>query len=393
MKILSVNAGSSSLKFQMYEMPEEKVLISGVFERIGLDNGMYTLKINGEKIKKEKELKDHSVAVQTLIDELLDNHIIESLDEIKAVGHRLVHGGEKYSESVVIDDDVIKTVEELSDLAPLHNPANLIGVKTFMNLIPNAVQVGCFDTAFHQTMAKEEFLYPVPYEWYTKYGVRKYGFHGMSHNYIANRCAELLGKKDAKIVSCHIGNGGSLCAIKDGKSYDTSMGFTPNAGLMMGSRSGGIDATLIPYVMQKTGKSMEEVFNDLNKNSGFVGVSGISSDSRDIEDAINEGNERAKLSQDIYVQKIVNYIARYFVELNGLDAIVFTAGVGENSKTTRAEILDKLACLGVKYDKEANNCRGEEKLISTPDSSIKVYVIPTDEEVMIARDTYRLSNK
>ena len=393
MKILSVNAGSSSLKFQMYEMPEEKVLISGVFERIGLDNGMYTIKINGEKIKKEKDLKDHAVAVQTLIDELLDNHIIESLDEIKGVGHRLVHGGERYSESVIIDENVIKAVEELSDLAPLHNPANLIGVRTFMKLIPNAVQVGCFDTAFHQTMAPTEFLYPVPYEWYTKYGVRKYGFHGMSHNYIANRCAELLGKKDAKIVSCHIGNGGSLCAIKDGKSYDTSMGFTPNAGLMMGSRSGGIDATLIPYVMEKTGETMEEVFNDLNKNSGFVGVSGISSDSRDIEDAISEGNERAILSQEIYVQKIVNYIARYFVELNGLDAIVFTAGVGENSIATRAAILDKIECLGVKYDKELNNFRGEERLISTPDSKIKVYVIPTDEEVMIARDTYRLGNK
>ena len=393
MKILSVNAGSSSLKFQMYEMPEEKVLISGVFERIGLDNGMYTIKINGEKIKKEKDLKDHAVAVQTLIDELLNNHIIESLDEIKGVGHRLVHGGERYSESVIIDENVIKAVEELSDLAPLHNPANLIGVRTFMKLIPNAVQVGCFDTAFHQTMAPTEFLYPVPYEWYTKYGVRKYGFHGMSHNYIANRCAELLGKKDAKIVSCHIGNGGSLCAIKDGKSYDTSMGFTPNAGLMMGSRSGGIDATLIPYVMEKTGKTMEEVFNDLNKNSGFVGVSGISSDSRDIEDAISEGNERAILSQEIYVQKIVNYIARYFVELNGLDAIVFTAGVGENSIATRAAILDKIECLGVKYDKELNNFRGEERLISTPDSKIKVYVIPTDEEVMIARDTYRLGNK
>ena len=393
MKILSVNAGSSSLKFQMYEMPEEKVLISGVFERIGLDDGFYTIKINGEKIKKEKDLKDHSVAVQTLIDELLENKIISSLDEIEAVGHRIVHGGEKYSESVIIDDDVIKTVEELSDLAPLHNPANLIGVKTFMKLIPNAKQVGCFDTAFHQTMEPEAFLYPVPYEWYTKYGVRKYGFHGMSHNYIANRCAELLDKKDAKIVSCHIGNGGSLCAVKDGKSFDTSMGFTPNAGLMMGSRSGGIDATLIPYVMQKTGKTMEEVFNDLNKNSGFVGVSGVSSDARDIESAIEEGNERAILSQEIYVQKIVNYIARYFVELQGLDAIVFTAGIGEKSPFTRAQILDKLACLGVKYDKELNDFRGEERLISTPDSSIKVYVIPTDEEVMIARDTYRLANK
>ncbi len=389
MKILSVNAGSSSLKFQMYEMPEEKVLISGTFERIGIGGGFYTIKINGEKIRKENELADHSVAVQILIDELIANKVIESLDEIKGVGHRIVHGGEKYASSVVINDDVIKTVTELSDLAPLHNPANLIGVKTFMELIPNAVQVGCFDTAFHQTMAPTEFLYPVPYEWYEKYGVRKYGFHGMSHNYIANRTAELLGNPEAKIISCHIGNGGSLCAIRNGKSYDTSMGFTPNAGLMMGSRSGGIDATLIPYIMQKTGKSLDEVFNDLNKHSGYLGVSGISSDSRDIEDAAAQGNERAILSQEIYVQKIVNYIARYFVELNGVDAIVFTAGVGENSSATRAAIMNRLECLGVKYDNEANRVRGEEKLLSTPDSSIKVYVIPTDEEVMIARDTYK----
>ncbi len=389
MKILSVNAGSSSLKFQMYEMPEEKVLISGTFERIGIGGGFYTIKINGEKIRKENELADHSVAVQILIDELIANKVIESLDEIKGVGHRIVHGGEKYASSVVINDDVIKTVTELSDLAPLHNPANLIGVKTFMELIPNAVQVGCFDTAFHQTMAPTEFLYPVPYEWYEKYGVRKYGFHGMSHNYIANRTAEILGNPEAKIISCHIGNGGSLCAIRNGKSYDTSMGFTPNAGLMMGSRSGGIDATLIPYIMQKTGKSLDEVFNDLNKHSGYLGVSGISSDSRDIEDAAAQGNERAILSQEIYVQKIVNYIARYFVELNGVDAIVFTAGVGENSSATRAAIMNRLECLGVKYDNEANRVRGEEKLLSTPDSSIKVYVIPTDEEVMIARDTYK----
>ena len=392
MKILSVNAGSSSLKFQMYEMPEEKVLISGVFERIGLDGGLYTIKINGEKTKKEKDLKDHSVAVQTLIDELLENHIIESLDEIKGVGHRLVHGGEKYAESVIINDDVIKTVEELSDLAPLHNPANLIGVRTFMELIPNAVQVGCFDTAFHQTMKKREFLYAVPYDWYEKYGVRRYGFHGMSHNYIANRCAEILGKKDARIISCHIGNGGSLCAIKDGKSIDTSMGFTPNAGLMMGSRSGDIDATLIPYIMNKTGESLEEVINDLNKKSGYLGVSGISSDSRDIEDAAKEGNERAILAQDMYVEKIVNYIAEYYLELGGCDAIVFTAGVGENSKETRKAIVDRLAPLGIKIDDERNNVRGEEKLISTDDSTVKVYIIPTDEEVMIARDTYRLGN-
>ena len=393
MKILSVNAGSSSLKFQMYEMPEEKVLISGTFERIGIEGGMYTIKLNGEKIKKEKDLADHSVAVQTLIDELLENKVIESLDEIKGVGHRLVHGGEKYASSVVINDDVIKTVEELSDLAPLHNPANLIGVRTFIEKIPNAIQVGCFDTAFHQTMEKREFLYAVPYEWYEKYGVRRYGFHGMSHNYIANRTAEILGNKNARIISCHIGNGGSLCAIKDGKSIDTSMGFTPNAGLMMGSRSGDIDATLIPFIMNKTNESLEEVINDLNKKSGYLGVSGISSDSRDIEAAANEGNERAQLAQDMYVEKIVNYIAEYYLELGGADAIVFTAGVGENSKTTRKAIIDRLSPLGIKLDEEANNVRGEEKLISTPDSTVKVYVIPTDEEVMIARDTYNFINK
>lgn len=388
MKILSVNAGSSSLKFQMYEMPEEKVLISGTFERIGIGGGMYTIKINGEKIKKEQELADHSVAVKILIDELFANNVISSLDEIKGVGHRIVHGGEKYAKSVVIDDDVIKTVTELSDLAPLHNPANLIGVKTFMESIPNAVQVGCFDTAFHQTMEKCEFLYPVPYEWYTEYGVRKYGFHGMSHNYIAKRAGEILGNPNARIISCHIGNGGSLCAIRDGKSIDTSMGFTPNAGLMMGSRSGDIDSTLIPFIMNKTGKSLDEVINDLNKKSGYLGVSGVSSDSRDIEDAAAEGNERAILAQSMYVEKIVNYIAEYYLELGGADAIVFTAGVGENSKLTRKAIIDRLAPLGIKLDEEANNIRGEEKLISAPDSTVKVYVIPTDEEVMIARDTY-----
>ena len=390
MKILAVNAGSSSLKFQMYEMPEEKVLISGTFERIGIDGGFYTIKLNGEKIKKEKDLKDHSVAVSTLIEELLSNHVIESLDEIKGIGHRIVHGGEKYASSVIIDEDVIKTVESLSSLAPLHNPANLIGVRTFMEKVPNALQVGCFDTAFHQTMEKREFLYAVPYEWYEKYGVRRYGFHGMSHQYIANRCAEILGDKSARIISCHIGNGGSLCAIRDGKSIDTSMGFTPNAGLMMGSRSGDIDATVIPYIMDKTGESLEDVINDLNKKSGYLGVSGISSDARDVEKAASEGNERAILAQDMYVEKIVNYIAEYYLELGGADAIVFTAGVGENSKATRKAIIDRLLPLGIKIDDSRNDVRGEERLISTDDSSVKVYVIPTDEEVMIARDVYRL---
>ncbi len=392
MKILAVNAGSSSLKFQMYEMPEETVLISGTFERIGIGGSFYTIKINGEKTKKEKEFKSHSEAVATLIDELISNKVIASLDEIKGVGHRLVHGGEKYAQSVIINDDVIKTVDELSELAPLHNPANLIGVRAFMEKVPNALEVGCFDTAFHQTMDEKEYLYPVPYEWYTKYGVRKYGFHGMSHNYIASRMKEILGG-DYRIISCHIGNGASLCAIKDGKSIDTSMGFTPNAGLMMGSRSGDIDATLIPFIMNKTGESLDEVINDLNKKSGYLGVSGISSDSRDIEAAIEEGNEKAILAQKMYVERIVNYIAEYYLEMNGADAIVFTAGVGENSISTRKAIIDSLSSLNIFLDDERNNVRGKEQLISSDNSSVKVYVIPTDEEVMIARDTYNFINE
>ena len=393
MKILSVNAGSSSLKFQMYEMPEEKVLISGTFERIGIDGGMYTIKYNGEKKKTEREFSTHSEAVQVLIEELLNYKVIESLDEIKGVGHRIVHGGEHYTHSVVATEEVINDLTDISELAPLHNPANLTGIKAFQEKIPDALEVCCFDTAFHQTMNKKEFLYPVPYEWYEKYGVRKYGFHGMSHNYIALRTAEILNNPSARIISCHIGNGGSLCAIKDGKSIDTSMGFTPNAGLMMGSRSGDIDATLIPYIMGKTGETLEEVINDLNKKSGYLGVSGVSSDSRDIEEAAAAGNERAILSQEMYVEKIVNYIAEYYLELGGADAIVFTAGVGENSKDTRKAIVDKLAPLGIKIDEEKNNVRGEEALISTEDSAVKVYVIPTDEEVMIARDTYKFINE
>ena len=392
MKILSVNAGSSSLKFQMYEMPEEKVLISGVFERIGIENSFYTIKLNGEKIKKEVVLSNHTDAVKILTNELLENNIVSDLSEIKAIGHRMVHGGEKYASSVLLTEDVIKTVEELSDLAPLHNPANLVGVRAFKEVIPSAVAVGVFDTAFHQTMEEENFLYPVPYEWYKEYGVRKYGFHGTSHKYVSEKMASILGKDETKIITCHIGNGGSLAAVKNGKCIDTSMGFTPNAGIIMGSRSGDIDASLIPFVMKKTGMSISEIDNALNKKSGLLGISGISSDSRDIETGIKEGNTRCLLAQEMYVNKIVKYIAEYYVELGGADAIVFTAGVGENSISTRKQIVDKLACLGIKLDEERNNVRGEVSLISTDDSSVKVYVIPTDEEVMIARDTYNLAN-
>lgn len=392
MKILSVNAGSSSLKFQMYEMPEEKVLISGVFERIGIDNSFYTIKLNGEKIKKEVVLSNHTDAVKILTNELLENNIVSDLSEIKAIGHRMVHGGEKYASSVLLTEDVITAVEELSDLAPLHNPANLVGVRAFKEVIPSAVAVGVFDTAFHQTMEEENFLYPVPYEWYKEYGVRKYGFHGTSHKYVSEKMASILGKEETKIITCHIGNGGSLAAVKNGKCIDTSMGFTPNAGIIMGSRSGDIDASLIPFVMKKTGMNISEIDNALNKKSGLLGISGVSSDSRDIEDGIKSGNDRCKLAQEMYVNKIVKYIAEYYVELGGADAIVFTAGVGENSITTRKQIIDKLACLGIKLDEERNNVRAEVALISTDDSSVKVYVIPTDEEVMIARDTYKLAS-
>lgn len=392
MKILSVNAGSSSLKFQMYEMPEEKVLISGVFERIGIENSFYTIKLNGEKIKKEVVLSNHTDAVKILTNELLENNIVSDLSEIKAIGHRMVHGGEKYASSVLLTEDVITTVEELSDLAPLHNPANLVGVRAFKEVIPSAVAVGVFDTAFHQTMEEENFLYPVPYEWYKEYGVRKYGFHGTSHKYVSEKMASILGKEETKIITCHIGNGGSLAAVKNGKCIDTSMGFTPNAGIIMGSRSGDIDASLIPFVMKKTGMNISEIDNALNKKSGLLGISGVSSDSRDIEDGIKSGNDRCKLAQEMYVNKIVKYIAEYYVELGGADAIVFTAGVGENSITTRKQIIDKLACLGIKLDEERNNVRAEVALISTDDSSVKVYVIPTDEEVMIARDTYKLAS-
>jgi acetate kinase len=391
MKILSVNAGSSSLKFQMYEMPEEKVLISGVFERIGLENSFYTIKLNGEKIKNEEPLPNHSVAVEYLIQELLKNNVIESLDEIKGVGHRLVHGGDKYASSVIIDDDVMKTVEELSDLAPLHNPANLMGVRAFMKEIPGAIQVGCFDTAFHQTMKEDRYLYAIPYEWYKDYGIRKYGFHGMSHRYVSERVNELMDKQYSNVIVCHLGNGGSISAVRDGRCVDTTMGFTPNAGIVMGSRSGDIDYSMIPYLMKKTNMSIEEIDNALNKKSGMLGISGVSSDFRDIDAAIAQKDKRSIMAHYLYVNSIVSYIARFYVELGGVDAICFTAGVGENAPHVRRMVMDRLSCLGVKIDREANEeiRFGKEGIISAPDSSVPCYVIPTDEEVMIARDTYQ----
>ena len=390
MKILSVNAGSSSLKFQMYEMPEERVLISGVFERIGIDNSFYTIKINGEKIKKETVLNNHKDAVRILIKELLENKVIKTLDELKGIGHRVVHGGDRYAKSTIVTDDVIKTIDELSSLAPLHNPANLMGILAFKEEVPDAVSVAVFDTAFHQTMPKESYIYAVPYEWFTKYGVRRYGFHGISHDYLTRTLKKELKNEKPNLITCHLGNGGSISAIKDGLCYDTSLGFSPNAGLVMGSRSGDIDSSIIPYIMSKADKSLEEVMSDLSKKSGLLGISGVSSDSRDVEDGISNNNERCVLAQNLYIKRAIEYIAKYYVELGHVDALCFAGGIGENSISTRKDILDGLKCLGIKIDEKANDVRGKFTLISKKDSSVPCYVIPTDEEVMIARDTYNL---
>ncbi|MBE6153964.1 MAG: acetate kinase [Firmicutes bacterium] len=398
MKILTVNAGSSSLKFNLISLPERTELVSGNFEKIGLSEGIYSIKINGSKIKKEAVMKDHKVAIELLIKELLDNKIISSLDEIDGVGHRLVHGGDKYASSVVIDDEVIKTVEELSSLAPLHNPANILGIKAFKEALPNVPMVGVFDTAFHQTMDKEEFLYSVPYSWYKDYQIRKYGFHGTSHKYITKTMQEKLGKEDVNLISCHIGSGGSLCCVKNGKSFDTTMGFTPNAGLLMGTRSGDIDYSVIPYYIEKTGVTLSEVDTILNKKSGLFGISEKYSDHRDIEEGMNNGEELCVLANNMYVNRIVDYIAKYYVKLNGkVDALVFTAGLGENAREFREEVLSKLECLGILVDHEVNNKIAgyldiNEGIISKEESSVPVYVIPTNEELMIALDTYELIN-
>ena len=390
MIILSVNAGSSSLKFTGFEMPSEDVLISGVFERIGIGSSFYTIKVNGEKVKKEVDLPDHKVAFEILIKELLDNKIVNSLDEIKGVGHRVAQGGSYFKKSEVATDDVIAKVDELSSIAPLHNPPAVMGINAAKEVMPNAVQTVVFDTAFHQTMEPTEYMYAVPYSWYKDYDIRKYGFHGTSHKYVTMRMNDILGRTDTKLITCHIGNGASISAVKDGKCVDTSMGLTPNAGLIMGSRCGDMDATVVTYVMEKTGMSPKEMDTVLNKQSGLLGISGVSSDSRDIENGIKEGNERCKLAQDMYVKRIVEYIAKYYVLLEGCDAIVFTAGVGENSIATRKQILDKLSVLGITVDEEANNVRGIETKITTDDSKIPAFIIPTNEELMIAKDTYSL---
>ena len=393
MKIISINAGSSSLKFSLFDMNDESVIASGLFERIGIDGSSYTIKFNGEKITQEVELPTHVDAVNILLDKLTDLNIISSLDEIHGVGHRIVQGKDVFKESVLINDDVMEKLEAIKGFAPLHNPANMLGIEAFRKVLPNVAMVAVFDTAFHQTMDKTTYLYPVPYSWYEDYGVRKYGAHGTSHRYIAECVKQILGKDEFRLISCHIGNGGSITAIKDGKCIDTSMGFTPLAGIMMGTRSGDIDSSIIPYVMEQEGKNASEIIDDLNKRSGLFGMSEYSSDMRDILARCDEQDEKAIVARDKYVRRVVDYIAQYYVLLGGADIIVFTAGVGENSIPVRRQICEELACLGIKIDVELNNKRGEMVKISTDDSDVLVYVIPTDEELMIARDTLHLIDR
>ncbi|MHC6179579.1 acetate/propionate family kinase [Clostridium sp. JNZ X4-2] len=391
MKILVVNCGSSSLKYQLINMEDEKVLAKGLVERIGIEGSILTHKVNGEKHIIEQPMEDHKIAIKLVLDALVDKDygVIDSMSEIYAVGHRVVHGGEKYAESVLIDKDVMKALEECVPLAPLHNPPNIIGINACRELMPDTPMVGVFDTAFHQTMPKYSYIYPLPYELYEKYKIRKYGFHGTSHRFVAAEAAKLIGKdiEKLKIITCHLGNGASICAVDKGKSVDTSMGFTPLAGLAMGTRCGDIDPAIIPFLINATGMSVNDVDTLMNKKSGILGVSGVSSDFRDVENAAGSGNKRAKLALDLYYHRVKSFIGAYTAVLNGVDAIVFTAGLGENSATSRAAICEGLGYLGIKIDAGKNSIRGEALEISTGDSKVRIFVIPTNEELMIARDT------
>ncbi len=396
-KIMAVNAGSSSIKFQLLEMPEEKVIASGVMERIGLAEGIFTLKYNGKKEETNPVLPTHAEGVQLLLDTLLDKGIVKSLDEISGVGHRVVQGGEFFKDSTLVDGPdgvVVKKIAELADLAPLHNPAHIIGIKAFYKALPKVPEVVVFDTVFHQTMPEEAYMYATPYEWYEKYGIRKYGAHGTSHKFVSQRCAEVMGKKleDTKIIVCHLGNGASISAVEGGKCKDTSMGLTPLEGIPMGTRSGNLDPTVVSYICEKENKTAAEVVNILNKKSGYLGMSGRSNDARDVTQGMNDGDHRCKLTFDVQAKRIVDYIASYYVYMGGCDAICFTAGMGENLKHLRLNIARRLGVLGVKIDEKLNDTFSDERIISTPDSKIKLYIIPTNEEVMIARDTVRVAN-
>ncbi|SDB83304.1 acetate kinase [Shouchella lonarensis] len=394
-KVIAINAGSSSLKFQLLSMPEEMILTKGLVERIGSNEGVFTIEVNDQSYTVTEPILNHGVAVKKLLEQLTLQNIIDSLDEIEAIGHRVVHGGEKFNDSVVITDEVLAGIEEVSELAPLHNPANITGIKAFKEVLPNVPAVAVFDTAFHQTMPESAYLYSLPYEYYEKYGIRKYGFHGTSHKYVSQRAAELLERpiEDLRILSCHLGNGASIAAIKGGKSIDTSMGFTPLAGVTMGTRSGNIDPALIPFIMEKTGQSVDEVLAMLNKESGLLGITGTSSDLRDIEAAASKGDERAQIALEVFTSRIHKYIGSYSARMGGVDAIVFTAGIGENSSVIRERVLKGLEFMGVCADLTKNNVRGKEAFIQTETSPVKIMIIPTNEEVMIARDTVRLTSK
>ena len=393
MKILVLNCGSSSLKYQLIDMDTETVITKGTYERIGMNNSFITIKQDGDKIRIEHPVNNHEKALKFVFEDLLmgeEYGKIKSLEEIDAIGHRIVHGGEKFTKAVLINDEVIESIKEVIPLAPLHNPPALLGIEACRSVVPNMPMAAIFDTAFHQTMPKENYLYALPMNLYHDYKVRRYGAHGTSHRYVAKRANEILGKENTKLITCHIGNGASVSAILNGKCLNTSMGLTPNAGLIMGTRCGDIDASIIPYIMEKMNLTPKQVDELINKKSGLLAISEKSSDSRDIEDGIANGDEKCILAQKMYVRRIVDYIAKYYVEMKGCDAIIFTAGIGEKAIDTRRDIINELDILGIYLDEEANNVKGKEKLISTKDSKIACYIIPTDEELMIAKDTYEL---
>ncbi|WP_311407244.1 acetate/propionate family kinase [Liquorilactobacillus uvarum] len=395
-KIIAINAGSSSLKFKLFEMPEEKVIAKGLFDRIGLDEGKIKISYdNKESFEKKEHIENHSIAVKRLLDLLLNLDIIKSYAEIAGVGHRVVAGGAFFKKSVVVNTKVMRQINELAEYAPIHNPANLMGIKAFRKALPDAISVAVFDTSFHQTIPKTNFLFSVPYEWYHNYGVRRYGAHGTSHRYVAKVAAQMMKKPlaELKIITCHLGAGASICAIKNSKSFDTSMGFTPLTGITMGTRSGDTDVAMISFMMQKLKMhSMPEIIYDLNKKSGLLGISGISSDMRDIEEK-KKTSERAQLAEDIFVKDVVKYIGAYTAEMGGLDAIVFTAGIGENSAQIRKLVMKRLSYMGIMIDEERNNQRGKAEFVSTPNSKVDVLMIPTDEELMIARDVQVLASQ
>lgn len=388
---MAINAGSSSLKFQLFEMPAETVIAKGQVERIGMNDSIFTLKYKGEKFELVQDIADHEAAINLLLAQLKEHEVIADFAEITGVGHRIVAGGEWFNKSVIVDDEVLNKIERLADYAPLHNASEALGIRVFQKLLPNALSVAVFDTAFHQSMPKKNYLYALPYEYYTKYGARKYGAHGTSHKYVAQRTADILGKKleDLKIITLHLGAGASVTAIKDGKSFDTSMGFTPLAGVAMATRTGDVDPSLVYYIQNREGLSNDEMLNILNKKSGLLGVSSLSSDMRDLEE-VEDTNDHAALAIEMFIDRVVRYVGQYYVELGGVDALTFTAGIGENAANVREAIIERLAFVGIKLDAEQNELRDDEVIISSEDSTAKVLKVATNEELMIARDVQTL---